>query len=64
MLHWEKGKIDDYGIWYKHWYGNIINSTGFKKNNNEEIFIDKKFDKIYKNCLEIYNLIDSYSIKL
>ena len=64
MLHWEKGITDNYGIWYKHWYGNIINSTGFKKNNNEEIFIDNKFDKIYKNCLEIYNLINSYSIKL
>jgi hypothetical protein len=29
MLHWQKGGIPEDGIWAKHWYKNVHNSTGF-----------------------------------
>ena len=29
MLKWPKGETNDFGIWYKHWYHDIINSTEF-----------------------------------
>ncbi|MDT0559472.1 sulfotransferase family protein [Ichthyenterobacterium sp. W332] len=29
MLHWDKGARSEDGIWAKHWYSNIHNSTGF-----------------------------------
>ena len=31
MLHWEPGARHEDGIWAKHWYKNIHNSSGFKK---------------------------------
>ena len=31
MLSWEKGNHKEDGIWWKHWYDNVINTTGFQK---------------------------------
>ncbi|MEP1307742.1 MAG: sulfotransferase family protein [Balneola sp.] len=31
MLRWEKGARAEDGVWAPYWYGNIHNSTGFKK---------------------------------
>ena len=65
MLHWPKGKRETDGIWSKVWYENVINSTGFSnKTNNkkEKIILPKKYEKLYEECLEIYNLINKYKI--
>lgn len=31
MLSWEKGNNIYDGIWWKSWYDNVINTTGFQK---------------------------------
>ena len=65
MLNWPKGKRETDGIWSKVWYENVINSTGFSnKTNNkkEKIILPKKYEKLYEECLEIYNLINKYKI--
>ena len=64
MLNWEPNKTDYFGIWYKHWYKDIINSTGFKKNINKKIIINNKFSKIYNESMKIYDFINSYSLKI
>ena len=31
MLRWQKGNHKSDGIWWKHWYDNVINTTKFEK---------------------------------
>ena len=63
MLNWPKGKTNDFGIWYQHWYADIINSTTFKKYINKKENINKKYESIYLESVNIYNDMNKYSIK-
>ena len=47
MLKWPKGKTNDFGIWYKHWYHDIINSTEFAITKNIIKDVPKNYEKIY-----------------
>ena len=63
MMTWNKGIISDFGIWHKHWYSDIINSTTFKiAKNIKPPKVDVKYKKIYEECMEIYKIMDKYSI--
>ena len=64
MLMWEKGNIKDFGIWYKHWYSDILNSTSFKFPIYKNYDLPKKYKKIYEESREIYETMNNYSIKL
>ena len=55
MLKWKKGIHPYDGIWAKHWYDNVINSTEFQPNINKNISIEKKYDSIYNESMRCYN---------
>lgn len=54
MLKWNKGNHPQDGIWWKHWYDNVITSTHFQKFSNNEIKLEKKYQSIYDEALEYY----------
>ena len=62
MLNWEKGLTKDFGIWYSHWYHDIINSNGFKKTKNTIMDVPQKYEKIYIESLKIYNHMNKYAL--
>ena len=62
MLKWPKGKTNDFGIWYKHWYHDIINSTEFAITKNIIKDVPKNYEKIYLESLNIYDHMNQYSI--
>ena len=62
MLYWEKGLTKDFGIWYSHWYHDIINSNGFKKTKNTIMDVPQKYEKIYIESLKIYNHMNKYAL--
>ncbi len=62
MLKWPKGKTKDFGIWYKHWYHDIINSTEFAITKNIIKDVPKNYEKIYMESLNIYDHMNQYSI--
>ena len=64
MLNWPKGYRDTDGIWSKVWYHDVISSTTFKSKNDKEYIVPKNYEKIYKECLEIYEEINKHSIKI
>ena len=64
MLNWPKGFRDTDGIWSKVWYQNVISTTTFNSNINKEYNVPKDFENIYKECLEIYEEINEYSIQI
>tara|TARA_B100001057_G_scaffold490439_1_gene578716 strand:+ start:4307 stop:5020 length:714 start_codon:yes stop_codon:yes gene_type:complete len=61
MLKWEKGNHQNDGIWWKHWYDNVINTTGFQKYNKKDICIDNNYESIYYESMEYYNYLKSVS---
>jgi len=57
MLRWKKGSYPTDGIWWKHWYNNVINTNQFQS-------FDRKSDKIPKEYQQIYNEALDYYKKL
>ena len=55
MLKWEKGNHPQDGIWWKHWYDNVITTTHFQKFSANQSELDKKYQSIYDEALEYYN---------
>jgi len=62
MLSWPKGKRNSDGIWSKVWYKNVKLSNTFSKYKNENIYVPKKYKKIYEESLKYYNEMNQYSI--
>ena len=55
MLKWEKGNHPQDGIWWKHWYDNVITTTHFQKFSANQSELDKKYQSIYDEALDYYN---------
>ena len=60
MLQWKKGNHAGDGIWWEHWYNNVINSSGFQKYQKKEITIENQYDSIYYESLEFYNYLKGF----
>jgi hypothetical protein len=55
MLKWQKGNHPQDGIWWKHWYDNVITTTRFNKFSSYQSELDKKYQSIYDEALDYYN---------
>ena len=55
MLEWGKGNHPQDGIWWRHWYDNVINTTHFQKFSKDENELDSKYQSIYNEALDYYN---------
>ena len=55
MLQWKKGNHPQDGIWWKHWYDNVINTTHFQKFSSNENQLDQKYQSIYDEALDYCN---------
>tara|TARA_A100001011_G_scaffold70240_1_gene71838 strand:- start:17201 stop:17917 length:717 start_codon:yes stop_codon:yes gene_type:complete len=54
MLKWEKGTHPQDGIWWKHWYDNVITTTHFQKFSSNQHDLDQKYQLIYDEALDYY----------
>jgi len=57
MLSWEKGNYPSDGIWWQHWYDNVINTSGFQKYQKKDIVIENKYNSIYNESMDFYNYL-------
>jgi hypothetical protein len=55
MLKWNKGNHPQDGIWWKHWYDNVITTTHFQRFSSNKKKLDKKYQSIYDEALDYYN---------
>ncbi len=64
MLTWLPGARESDGIWGKYWYGNVLKSTCFipEHDNLEEIPI--KYQNIYDECMEHFQLMHRYRLQV
>ena len=55
MLKWNKGNHPQDGIWWEHWYDNVITTTHFQKFSANHIDVDEQYQSIYDEALDFYN---------
>ena len=55
MLNWKKGNHPQDGIWWKHWYDNVINTTHFQRFSSNQDKLYQKYQAIYHEALDYYN---------
>ena len=63
MLSWQKGGIQEDGIWAQYWYGNVHNSTGFtvQKTSNQEM--PDSLQIILDQALIHYTILKNHILK-
>ena len=54
MLSWRKGHYSTDGIWWKHWYNNVINTTQFELLDKKSNTIPNRYQDIYDEALDYY----------
>ena len=62
MLSWNKGYRDSDGVWAKHWYNSVIQSTGFSKYKPKEIKLTQDEQKIADECMPYYEELSKNKI--
>jgi|TARA_B110000438_G_scaffold131910_1_gene128009 hypothetical protein len=63
MLSWSLGSKSTDGIWWKHWYGNVVESTHFTNFGKKDIKIAQEYFPIYQKSFDIYQKMYSLAIK-
>jgi len=63
MLSWQKGGIQEDGIWAQYWYGNVHNSTGFtvQKTSNQEM--PDSLQTVLDQALIHYTILKNHILK-
>ncbi|MBS91427.1 MAG: sulfotransferase family protein [Rickettsiales bacterium] len=54
MLSWPKGKRESDGVWAEHWYGRVVQTTGFDSHRKRKIKLDPILIPIYDSCMKYY----------
>lgn len=57
MLQWKKGGIPEDGIWADHWYKNVHNSIGFRKQKTSNDPMPSRLEPVLKEALRYYNML-------
>ncbi|MDH5368350.1 MAG: sulfotransferase family protein [Cyclobacteriaceae bacterium] len=63
MLSWEIGGIKEDGVWAKHWYSNVHQSTGFVKQSTSDRQLPAHCHALYEEAKPYYDKLYSKSIK-
>ena len=62
MLSWENGGRPEDGVWAKHWYRNVHDSTGFKPYQPKTDPFPKDLEPLMEKCMPIYQRLRVLSI--
>lgn len=64
MLSWPAGLRDTDGIWAKHWYGEVANSTGFRKPSRREPEpVPARLSDVYRRSRECYERLYEHRLR-
>ncbi|PHR18192.1 MAG: sulfotransferase family protein [Sphingopyxis sp.] len=64
MLEWEAGPRDSDGIWATHWYGRVIETTGFGGGERAAPQLDSAAQRVADACRPFYEKLSGYKISL
>lgn len=63
MLEWQPGPRAEDGVWAKHWYANVHQSSGLKPKQEQEIQLERKYIPLLNEALPYYNFLKQFEIK-
>ena len=62
MLRWRLGKRESDGIWAKHWYARVEQSTGFAPYQEDDTPVPESLQGLLNQCERLYEQIAPFSI--
>lgn len=62
MLSWRPGKRASDGVWAKHWYASVENSTGFAPYQEDDTPVPEKMRALLDECQQLYAQMAPYCI--
>ena len=63
MLAWEAGGRATDGIWATHWYGQVLQSTGFEAPSVEAVALDAAQMAVAEACTPSYNYLRKFALQ-
>jgi len=63
MLHWPAGRRETDGIWAKHWYGRVEQTTGFEPPLSRDDPVPEARKDLLKECEELYRTLYQHRLK-
>jgi Sulfotransferase domain len=62
MLSWPPGLRQTDGVWARHWYGEVAQSTSFQPYEARPIFVPEQLRGIHERCQECYDSLYSHRL--
>lgn len=62
MLHWEKGARPEDGVWAKHWYGSIHDSTGYMPYKEKTAPFPEHLESLLEECSVYYKQLNQLAL--
>lgn len=63
MLGWPKGGCSNDGVWAKHWYGAVHNSTGFSKPQQTDLpVLSRQYAQLAQEALPYYRHLENFKL--
>jgi hypothetical protein len=63
MLSWPPGLRPTDGVWAKHWYHEVENSTSFRPYRQKTDSVPERLHEVYRRCLECYERLHEHRLK-
>ena len=63
MLSWAPGLRETDGVWAKHWYGEVANSTGFAPYSEPRAEVPTRLRQIEARCRDFYNQLFQHRLR-
>lgn len=64
MLRWPAGTRDTDGIWASHWYGRVVETTGFGEPEKDPTALTEQQQRVADSCQAYYEKLKGYAIRL
>lgn len=62
MLSWPPGRRQSDGIWAKHWYAQVEQTTGFQPFRPKNIPVPPELSHIHQRCMELYQTLHAHRL--
>jgi hypothetical protein len=63
MLHWPAGPRSTDGVWAKHWYHSVEQSTGFAPERTQRTALDPHLQALYAQCRPYYEALHAHRLR-
>jgi len=64
MLRWPAGRRPTDGVWAKHWYQSVEQSTGFTKERARHAELNEHLTGLYEECLPYYRALHVHRLRI